>query len=72
MTTFSPEGEALYYVDLINRLLATKQYDWARGTLEGIAADAERWKRITSPQKQAVDHIITGKLKHDAARERSA
>jgi len=72
MSNATPEGEALYYVDLIGRLLATKQYEWARDALEGISTTMLEQRRATPKQKEAIDHIITGKLRHDAARERSA
>lgn len=58
-------GESAYYADLIARLLATSHYDWARETLEGIAATIARSGKITMRQKQAIDHIMVGRLKHD-------
>ena len=57
--------EADYYVGVIHELLATKQYEWCRPTLEGIAENIASRGRITLRQKEAVDHIITGRLKHD-------
>ncbi len=54
-----------YYRDLIDRLLATKDYDWCRETLEGIAETIERSERVTPRQKAAIDHIMVGRLKHD-------
>lgn len=59
-------GESDYYVDLINRLLATGKYEWARDTLAGIASTMARSGQVTLRQKSAVDHIIVGRLKHDA------
>jgi len=58
--------ESVYYVDLVNRLLATKKYDWARQTLEGIAATMERTGVCTAKQREAIEHIMVGRLKHDA------
>jgi hypothetical protein len=60
--------EATYYIDLIGRLLSTRDYEWARDTLTGIAATLERTGQVTSKQKQAVDHIMVGRLKHDTWR----
>jgi hypothetical protein len=57
--------DAAYYVDVITRLLATKNYDWCRETLEGIAHTVEQTGHLTPRQKQAVDRIIAGRLKHD-------
>lgn len=54
-----------YYIDLIYRLLATKKYEWARGTLEGIASTIDRTDNVTLKQKEAIDHIMTGRLRHD-------
>lgn len=54
-----------YYVDLIGRLLATKDYEWARDTLSGIAETVQRLGMITARQKAAVEHIMVGRLKHD-------
>ncbi len=56
------------YLDLITRLLATGKYDWARATLEGIAATVRERGSITLKQREAVDHIMTGRLKHDVGR----
>lgn len=57
-----------YYRDLIARLLATKSYDWARPTLEGIATTLARTGTVTLRQREALDHIMTGRLKHDLGR----
>jgi hypothetical protein len=54
-----------YYLDLINRLLASKDYDWARDTLEGIANTLASTGNLTPRQKAAVEHIMVGRLKHD-------
>ena len=61
----TPEDDAAYYIGIIHDLLMTKHYDWCRNTLEGIAENITRRGRITLRQKEAVDHIITGRLKHD-------
>ena len=58
-------NEAEYYLDLINRLLLTKDYDWAADTLSGIAATVHATGRLSMKQKQAIDHIMVGRLKHD-------
>lgn len=52
-------------VDLIDRHLATRDYDWARDTLEGIRATVLDTQRVTLKQQQAVERIIVGRLKHD-------
>lgn len=52
-------------VDRINTLLATKHYEWARKTLEGIRDTIEETGRVTLRQQEAVEHIIVGRLKHD-------
>jgi hypothetical protein len=54
-----------YYIDLIQRLIATRQYEWARDTLTGISATIDRTGIVTLKQREALDHIITGRLKHD-------
>lgn len=61
----SEEREADYYDDLIDRLLATGNYDWARDTLEGIQRNVRLKRRITRDQKSAIDHVMTGRLRHD-------
>jgi hypothetical protein len=61
----SPEREAAYYVDLIGRLLASGNYDWARDTLEGISSNVCFNNRITRAQKAAIDHVMAGRLRHD-------
>jgi len=61
-------GEAEYYIDLINRLLATGKYEWARLTLSGIAITITNTKALSRKQKEAVDHIMAGRLKHDLGR----
>lgn len=60
--------ESEYYVDLCNRLLATKDYEWARDTLAGIAGTIGLSGVVTPNQKQAIDHIMVGRLKHDTGR----
>lgn len=62
------QGQAAYYVDWIGRLLAGRQYEWARETLEGIAGTITATGRVTPGQKESLDHIVVGKLRHDAAR----
>ena len=58
-------SETHYYLDLISRLLGTGMYEWARETLEGIHATVTRTGNLTPRQKQAIDHIMVGRLKHD-------
>jgi hypothetical protein len=53
---------------LIDQHLATGDYDWARDTLEGIRSTVEDTNRVTLRQQEAVEHIIHGRLKHDAWR----
>jgi hypothetical protein len=50
---------------LIEDHLRTGNYEWARDTLEGIAATVEETNRVTPRQQQAVEHVILGRLKHD-------
>ena len=54
-----------YYIDLITRLLRGKHYDWARPTLTGIRDTIQNTGNVTLRQREAIDHIITGRLKHD-------
>jgi len=55
----------MYYADLAESLLATKNYEWCRETLEGIASTIRRTGTTTLRQREAIEHIIVGKLKHD-------
>ena len=57
--------EAEYYTDYIGRLLASRDYEWCRDTLEGICGTIDRTQRVTPNQKQAIDHLVVGRLKHD-------
>ena len=57
--------DAEYYLDIIARLLKTKDYEWARPTLSGIAKTITNSGVLTPRQRQAVDHIMLGRLKHD-------
>jgi len=41
----------------IQELLETGDYDWARDTLEGIAASVEKYRIVTEGQRLAVKHI---------------
>lgn len=49
----------------IDGLLALKEYQWAKDTLEGIRANIEYNDRVTLRQQEAVEHIIIGRLRHD-------
>ena len=49
----------------IEELLATKRYEWARPTLEGIQATVLATNRVTLKQYEAIEHIMVGRLKHD-------
>jgi hypothetical protein len=60
-----PQERTDYYLDLIERLLATKHYEWARPTLEGISETVTRTGVVTLRQREAIDHVMTGRLKHD-------
>ncbi len=42
--------EADYYVDLINRLLGSGDYEWARETLSGIHETVSRTGRLSPKQ----------------------
>ncbi len=46
----------------------TEDYEWARDTLEGIRETVEQTNRVTLRQREAVEHIILGRLKHDGWR----
>ena len=61
----SVDSDAAYYVHVIEELLTTKRYDWCRNTLKGIANNVTRTGFVTLRQKEAIDHIITERLKHD-------
>lgn len=50
----------------ITELLATKRYEWARQTLAGISETITRTGTVTLRQQEAVEHIMIGRLKHDA------
>ena len=50
---------------MIAELIQTKQYDWARPTLEGIADTIRRTGCVTLRQQEAVEHVMIGRLKHD-------
>lgn len=49
----------------IEELLATKSYEWARPTLEGIKTTILQTGAVSLRQQEAVEHIILGRLKHD-------
>ena len=49
----------------IDGLIATKKYEWARETLEGIRDTIGFTGKVTWRQEEAVTHIIIGRLKHD-------
>lgn len=53
---------------LVNKLLATKNYEWARDTLSGIADTIHRTGAVTLRQQEAIEHIMVGRLKHDLGR----
>lgn len=52
-------------VATIDDLLASKRYEWARTTLEGIRQTIEASGICTLRQREAIEHIILGRLKHD-------
>ena len=58
-------GDNDYYIGLINNLLGTGSYEWCRPTLEGISETIARTGTVTLRQREAIDHIIAGRLKHD-------
>jgi hypothetical protein len=49
----------------ITRLLASGEYGWARGTLQGIRGVVERTGRVTRRQYEAVEHIRAGHVRRD-------
>lgn len=49
----------------IDELLATRHYEWARPTLEGIRDTIVTTGKVTLRQREAVEHIMVGRLKHD-------
>lgn len=49
----------------IHELIATRQYDWALPTLEGIARRIRADGVVTLRQQEAITHIMIGRLKHD-------
>jgi hypothetical protein len=60
--------KAAELLDLIEDHLRTGKYEWARDTLEGIAATVTDTGVATVRQQEAVEHIIIGRVKHDARR----
>ena len=52
-------------IERIRELLSTSKYEWARGTLEGIARKIRVSNCVTLRQQEAVEHIMIGRLKHD-------
>jgi hypothetical protein len=60
--------KAAELLDLIEDHLRTGKYEWARDTLEGIAATVTDTGVATVRQQEAVEHIIIGRVKHDAWR----
>lgn len=50
----------------IDGLLGTGEYEFARATLEGIVATIEITGVVTLRQQEAVEHIMIGRLRHDA------
>lgn len=62
MLDLSPETT----LNRISELLSTGKYEWARGTLEGIYSTVEATGKVTLKRSEAVEHIIVGRLKHDA------
>jgi hypothetical protein len=59
------DRDAADYIDVIDQLLASKSYEWARPTLEGIRQTMAASGIATAKQRQAIDHVIIGRLKHD-------
>jgi hypothetical protein len=59
---------AAHLLELIEDHLATGRYEWARPTLEGIAATVTDTGVATLRQQEAVEHIILGRVKHDSWR----
>lgn len=60
-----PRDPVADLLQLIEDHLRTGTYEWARDTLEGIAATVEDTNRVTPAQQQAVEHILCSRLKHD-------
>jgi hypothetical protein len=61
MTHETPEQ----VVARIDELLATRHYGWAQKTLEGIRGTILASGTVTLRQREAVEHIMVGRLKHD-------
>jgi len=62
-------SEAAYYEDLARRLGDLKEYTWARATLIGIANTIQQTGHLTLKQKEAIEHVLVGRLKHDVQAE---
>jgi hypothetical protein len=58
-------NDATYYETLARQLADRAEYAWARSTLQGIAATIQRTGNLTLKQKEAIEHIMLGRLKHD-------
>lgn len=50
----------------IEELVATGKYEWCRRTLRGIHRTIEESGVVTLRQQEAVEHIMLGRLRHDA------
>src|SRR5438128_739999 len=46
--------------------LLARTYEWCRETLVGIAETIRRTNTVTLRQREAIEHIMVGRLKHDA------
>ncbi|HET9253886.1 MAG TPA: hypothetical protein VFO16_01630 [Pseudonocardiaceae bacterium] len=55
--------DAESHIATIDSLLATRDYEWCRDTLEGIRETMMMTGRATLRQREAIDHIIDGCLR---------
>ena len=61
----TPAEEAAYYVDLARKHAMRPEYRWCADKMDDIADTIERTGRLSPRQKQAIEHFILGRLKHD-------
>jgi hypothetical protein len=60
-----PTRDAAYYKDLAFRHAKLPAYRWAAETLYDIGWTIERTGRVTVKQREAIEHIILGRIRHD-------
>ena len=62
-------SDADYYEDLARSLANRPEYAWARPTLAGIADTIHHTGTLTLKQREAIEHVMVGRLKHDVRSE---